>query len=806
MAALASPTDSRAAQPLLPPRLPGPLFFFQGLDEPASAIPIAKRLGLNAIQIRIQPGEDLGDKLKSARQLISQARAAGLRVVVQLATNLGLEQRITPSDADYWRQCRAFITQTVSALADLPIDAWQTDDFLEKAIRYDDAHFRRFLLSRYGRPEAAAKAWGVEAVDLAGITQKRAEQLDDDQPYSVGRPSVDVADFRAWAFSEIMRRWAELIWAADPNPRPIITGRLSLYRSFLCVPDCYAALVPAIRPDVFEPDPVAGLIHAVDMARRSGKFDVIPSIYMPLPGSPLYNRETLRRWILLAAAHGARGFALEDWQRFVTIRPDSISPPQPRDQKLIAVQLRNLELWLEGLTRPDLFTIRARPTYAFIWSPYAGGFEVFGVPTYGFLRGLSETEPSRLFFAFRRGCRFGTADFLGPADVALADLDRYGAIFAPLALSLDDPARNALEAWAADGGLLVADIGLGMAQASWKHIPPPLQALTGVASIDRFVPTVADFQVCALSDLLPLPLNARSAGLPAHVQGAAPATARAARAIRGLAGYFDPLPGTQLLAIASTLPKAPGAGRVVCGIAASKHLSGGGVFASFPLWANWRTDGPLFAAFHSAACCRRASYCLLGGFWPGPADLVPTDRGCVLASVSKRTELIECVALGAGDQLHAGAVCETSAQWRMPDGSRTGDVRMLVALPPLSLVRLERRPVAVRPYEESCTARILAYGPRMATIRIYGSKPRIRLHRGRLRIQRGGPCRARVIISDGTYPVRPASRHAVRIQSDAGKRQLTVVADTAGRIEFDVAGRDLTITIAPAPAGAAVGR
>lgn len=771
-----------------------PLFFIVGLQG-EGAEETAKSIGFNAIAYRLP--YDAPRKLDAIREELATIGQNGLKVVVQLPTCFGLEQRIDLESRTYWQTLESYVSAVVQALRDLPgLAAWQTDDYLERAIRYSDPELAAFLEERYGTLSALNTAWGTDFSDWRQVTREAALSADDDHPWGIGAPSVDVADWMAATFERVMERWAAAVRRHDPVT-PLMTGRISLYRSLASVPTSYDVVVPAIRPDVWEDDPVAGNVHMVDMARRGGRFDVIPSLYVPLPPSPLYAQGAVTWWALEAAAHGARGFCVEDWRRLTTVAPEGEGQPRPLEPSRVQQRLDVLARQLGAIAQPKVFSVRPRPNYAFLWTPYAGGLEAFGVPGYGYLDKWSPGEPGWLFWAFRRGCAFGVADVLTPRDIPTARLDRYGAIFAPHALSVPEPIAQMLADWVEGGGALVADIGLGMYQSGdWRAVPTPLAAVTGLSRLLGGAVVSGNWQVTRASNLTPLlPAGARPRGIAGQRTGVAPATERRPRAFDSWMAYCAPPLDVETIAIADTRASTDGRTRVVAGIFGHHHGQGAGIYATFRLWERWDPADPLFAAFCEPLCGFRASYRLAGGFFPGDTSLAATEDGAVL--VARRGGVREVLAMNADDTLHLGAYCYTSAAARAPDGRRSGDVILYAETPAGGLLVLTKAPVAVHPYAGGCLCRLDQYDAEGLQLTLYGEPAGIVLG-DKISIRRPVASQVRVVVGDGPYKVAPGSLHSLTLQ-DKGQTPATqtIRADSTGHLDFSLWAKETVVVVKP---------
>lgn len=787
-----------------PPRLSEPLSFCIGLQGPGTA-EIIRRLGLNALQYRLPL--DAPRRLEEIRRDLAEASAAGLRIVLQLPTALGYEQQIRLGFKDYWRELEQYLRAVVPALKDTPgLAAWQMDDFVEKAVNFDDAELREFLADRYGSLDGLNAVWESSFRDWNQIGRAVALASDEKAPWGLGQASIDVADWQVAVQREILARWAAALRRWDDS-HILMAGRISLYRTFLAVPSSYDVLMPAIRPDVFEDDPLTCNVHAVDMARRGGRFEVIPSLYIPLPPSPLYQEGVVREWVLEAASHGARGFALDDWRRLTTYRLVGQDTVVPLEEGRVGERVDFLGDLLRDLT-PGVFGVRPNPCYAFLWTPYAGGLEAFNVPAYGYIEDWSEVQPTRLFVAFRRGCTWGTPDYLAPEDVPLVDLDRYSAVFAPQALSVPEPAQQALADWANKGGVLVADVGLGVSQTgSWHVLPDTLAAVLGLPELYSGGMLVGTWQVTRAHELLPdLKPGERPVGsVDAKQPQVAPATERRPTAVKGWGAYALAGPAVTAVGIVDVRPVPGRTGRGIAGVFAHPYGAGGGIFASFRLWERWEPGDPLFAAFHGSLCRRHARYALSGSFWPADVSMVPEVDGVAL--VSHQGAIVEVTALAADDALYSGAYCLASAEARLPDGRRSGDVSLLVEAPPRSLLRLRRQAVSVRPYIGSCLSRVRLVGPAALEILAYGADPVLQQRRQGVEVLQTAAVTVRVLVGNGTYRVEPGSRHRVTMTMARGASQsFEVTADAGGHLDFDVVAQKTTILVEPLAAiGAATG-
>ncbi len=680
----------------------------------------------------------------------------------------------------------------VPALRDVPgLAAWQTDDYLEVAIAYSAGDLQTFLEQRYGTAEALNGAWGTKFAGFGAITRDAALASDAGEPWGVGPASVDVADEQVDVFGQIMARWATAIRRYDPRT-PLMTGRISLYRSLASVPPSYDVVLPAIRPDVMEDDPLTGNVHEVDLARRGGRFEVIPSLFVPMSPNPLFYAGAAQYWAMEAAAHGARGFAIEDWTRLISSATEGRPEPRPLEPRRVDERIAVLGRQLGPVASAAVFGQRPRPNYAFLWTPYAGGLEVAKVP------GL------RLSGHVVAG-RAGDAVLPLPARVRVRDGGRADAGGSggdgPGPVRGDPGAAGAVDAatggdgaggLVASGGLLVADVGLGMYQGGgWLSIVPPLSTITGLARFADGAMKTGPWQVVRGSALIPgLPPGAEARGVPVERRGVASATERKPRPYEGWLQYCAPPPDVETIAIADTKPTADKKGRLVGGIFGRRHGEGGGVYASFRLWDKWDPTDPLFATFHDSVCARRASYRLAGGFWPGGASLAVEEDGAVI--VTRGAGTVELMALAARSALYEGAYCYTDAG--------IGDVDLLLDAPGGGLYHLRRMPMAVRPYGGRCLAKVELVGPKALQVMLYGDQAQVRQGPTGVKILRPLANDVQVVVAGGSYPIAPGSAQRVTVAEEGRKTvQQVVTADSAGRVDLTVRAHRTRLTLEPAP-------
>jgi hypothetical protein len=427
----------------------GPFTFCYGLERGGDPGVFAQ-LGLNTLYIDLQPS-DIGD-LAPCRQMIREAQRKGLKVIIGLPTCLTAGYRVSPWDDKYSGSVSELITHVVNSLKDEQgLTAWATGHALEKSISYTDADFRLYLQKGYPTLEALNASWGTQFGFWNVISMQVARETDAGRPFKVGRAAIDLADYQARAYHDVMVGWLRSIRAAD-SQRPVLTGRITLYRSLLSIPDGYDIVCVSMPPDVVESDLVSHNVQGLDMARRGGKFRVLQILRVPSTASPAYRDESLRAWIDQAALHGSVGFGLEEWPL--------LEPTYSREKRYLPAS-RRLTNAITACRDLD-FDVKPQANTAIVYSPYAEGLAVTGQPLYGYIRNLLTGEPSELAYVLRTGTRFGVVDYLSVEDLATADLNSYGTLLLPACLKLSTAAEVSLEDYVQLGGAVVGELGLGM--------------------------------------------------------------------------------------------------------------------------------------------------------------------------------------------------------------------------------------------------------------------------------------------------------------------------------------------------------
>jgi hypothetical protein len=781
MLALAPVATTQEAERRLPDE---PLLWAYGADDLGS-LPYVKSLGLNTVMLEMK-APLTPDELQRAKRTVQEAQEYGLHVIVGLPLTMHEIYSTTLANRQYVKGIGEYVREVVAALKDEPgIIGWAAGDYLERDLQVTDGEFQDYLLHKYGSVAELQAAWGVKVTSVRSITMEATPKLDDDLPFAMGMPSVDLADFQALKYREMMQFWADLVRGVTDNRGLLFTGRVTLYRSLPNVPDDYDVIVISMPPALLEPDWITHNVQGIDIARRCGKRKVIPCLRLFLPGEAgeLALIQALPEWMMEAAVHGASGLSFE-------------APPEVLGEPVVQDQWREALKWMADQPAWDS---RPRGAAAILYEPYADGFEALGVPVYGYIKGLSNREPTDLFHSFSRGTRYGGVDCLTLADLAAEDLSRYSVILAPMALNLPEEAQQRLTDYVKEGGVLLADIGAGFVQTgSWRVLPPQLAALCGITGFTEMKSMAGNLTIHQPHHVLPsLPSGAETKG---DFEGGVPGriTGPGGYAMSGWTGFAEVPSGTTplaRLAMSLTEDKKP----TFAGIVAHDVGTGTALFVTHRLWSNWLPQHRLFEAFHGDLWQRRATVELLDAKFVAPAmEICENENGSVTLYNPGRAQRIQVALYAAEHRLFEGAVCQFTSLLVGETGLRTGGVLATLDAAQHTSLRLAPTPIEVRPYDGVTTACVTSYEPERIALIVGGQGSAPAGRPGRLTISPGHPERVRVTISSGRYAVEPRSRHVVRT-SDPGESaaEQTLTADNQGRLLLELTGRDTTVEIRP---------
>jgi len=403
---------------------------------------------------------------------------------LRLPPAISLGFRCAPHDPSYIVWLRRWLDIVIPHFRNRPnLLGYALGREADEAVSYDDEGFSLFLQSRYQTLEQLSKAWQF-SINSWQVQQVAVMQADDGQsPLQYGRPSLDVALYRWVTLQNLLTLWAQEVRARDSNPQHLLfAGPLTTYRSLAVVPPIYQGVIPYISPERAEADWLAHNCHSVAIARRGGRFIVIPMLTTRLRDGRVILPEALVRWVMAAIGMGAKGVVFNNWSAVSDV-------PNVRDH--LAALIHRVQDEIPSDASPVTRT-------AILYTPFGeGALDGQGFPLYGFailpgfqtqpLR-LTWDEPASLFFSLRFN-PWGTVDAITPFELTPETLARYRVLFAPVAAYLEPEMQANLASFVASGGVVVADLGLGAFQADspFLSLPPLLRDLFGLTVISRLV-------------------------------------------------------------------------------------------------------------------------------------------------------------------------------------------------------------------------------------------------------------------------------------------------------------------------------
>lgn len=779
---------------------PVSLFWAFGLDDPADLDAYAET-GFNTVWIPL-PWREANDWPK-VDALIQGAAERGLWVILALETGRPESKkavRVTTSDGLYRQNCAARIEYLVKRFVDTPnLIAWATQDDPVLLLRDDDRAFQAFLASRYPSVGALAQAWNAPIRKLDQVTTAGVPRLDHGVPPFFARPSLDLLLYRWQEFFALESFWATAIRRFDKR-RLLFTGRLRDYKELISVPPQYNGVIPELIPGVVEADWLTHNPHGIDIARRGGTFCAYPSLSSGQAGKPA-SAAQLARWMETAVLHGASGLCLTDWK-----------PLKGADTLRQVVR----RLW-DRLRATQLMQRSPLPSAAVLYEPTGEGFIAHNRPLYGYGQRFSPGEPSDLIYTFHHGTRYGQMDYLGIDSLSRGDVDlpRYGVLLAPLALTVDEAAQQTLVRYVSNGGVLVADLGFGMAEGAkggrtMGDLPPLLQRLVGNYGVQRFITADRNMSVVVEHPLFP---SLRRGQYTRGTAGGAAFSGAMGRSRkwRDAITFGLVFPGTR---------GAAGPGAVALTI--NPVGRGYALYAPFRLWANWLVYNQLWVPFHADLLRRNAGLVLQNAganLISDTLEVAAFREAVAVNNLAGRAQLAVVDAVTANNLLLTDCVATVFGRnyplpntffgyiaprlGRTPLARLVGNEqrrpqRLYVTVPGNGLRACRMSPVEVEPSRDSCVVQLLGYGKEEVRLRVYGPRSRVEVQPdGSVKVHANRPGRARVLVYPGTYPVSANSAHAVTLTDlVAGKsQQLTTHADKNGLLTVDTHGRAVEVVI-----------
>lgn len=755
---------------------PTVLLWARGLSRPGDLDRYVE-CGLNTAYIAVPSAT--AEALATASALAAEAEARGLLVVFALAPLRGERGEDLAPDAlsqAYVEAVSAFVQGVVARLGDHPrLIAWSVEAVPPQAVAWGDEGFRAYLEEWYGSLSAVNESWGTAFASWEEITVAGVRDVDSLLPAGLGRASVDFAYYREAAYADALSLWASALRNTDPG-RLVFGGALRDYRSIISVRGDFDGLVLATYPSVAEADWDTHNVHAVDIGRRGNRFAVVQTLEV----EPGVNPARLEAWVAEALVHGAAGIAFSNW-------------PAIRASEQLQAAVRRAA---HGLAAG--FPAEPVARTAVLYQPIAGGAMRDGRSLYGYLDGMTPDQPTTLFAAARRGSRYGLLDVISLDSISAAGLRQYGAVIAPTVLYLPEEAQLALQNYVLQGGVFVADAGIGMYQAEGVMTSVP--------------PILRDFLGLQFTDLAPSPEELRAeAGWPGYLgqpgQVGEPGVAiPMGPAERGEVVDPDVQRFADILSefLSRTDVRRYLGGEFVWGagpISRVRALGRGfSVYAPTFLYEAWRPADPYFSEFHNRILGWGSDLEMVqpADLWPPVSLAAYSDYSVAIASPE---------GLGAAVVVHGGA----AQVYQVPAGAMRvanpeEDDRVELLLPAAPLVRAQPLPVFVRPLDPEAVATVVVreYGPQRVELLIYGTEAWATLRGGEVVVSGGAATQLQLEVGSGAYLVAPGAVHRVTIEEEVGRRrraerEVMPSAETA-TLRVTETIRAARVVIEPAPA------
>lgn len=775
---------------------------------------------------------------EALNQLLAETHRRGLRLVLGLETVGGVRKqkkgwkgRVDPADEEYRREAKEWIQGIVGKFKGTPhLLGWGVQHRPEETIEFSEQGFRTALAAEYGDPARLGRVWGIPLRAWEEVRVTHLVATDDNQPAGFGLPALEWARYQHHAFRSLLEFWAQCIREVDPD-HLLFTGRLERYRSLIGVPEQYAVIVPSMDPVRAEPDRDTHNVHGVDIARRGNRFAAVPVLLSGGGGQNVEGRE-LQQWTLAAFVHGAAGVAYSDWE---ALRRN----PSRRE---------GVRQGWEWAWKTELCSGRSTPTVAVLYEPFGAGDRMKGQALYGYEAGLVEDEPCGLLAAFKLGMKFGQIDVLGLEDLLQVPLHRYGTLLAPAAFDVPLGAMKRLQDFVSEGGVFVADLGLGCYQRrgrltgmSWE-----LREILGV----REVPLVTWFegspttpakkgreerekayrealQRAGVRQQKPGNWRCQEAHplFPSIAPRAYTSGRREGGAFKGWQAFVVPFPETVRFGRITDYTD-PNTGRNwFCGVTVHRYGLGYGVFGSVFLWRDWRPGFLLYDEFHRDLMRNRATLEVANSvsLFPLPVEFARHEDRLVIyyrgeesiTAVVRWDDLDRALYPGALNYL-AWKVAdlpgwvELAAGYLPPSAATFTFTNLLfLRVPPQTLLVLPPLPLRLTPQGLNIAAQVLEYGAERVVLDVWGEEAPVRpnLQAG-WQVSGGRKTQAVLTVDSGLYPVCPGSRHRVEIASQPTRRSVReqfLLADSQGRLTLQTEFRRDRITVQPASPAAPSG-
>jgi len=547
---------------------PQVLLWARDLQDPQD-LPAYKRAGFTALYIGITASDE---SLARVKTLLAAAQGDNFPVIVGLdarAAQINVDGAavisVNPASSAYQVGVQSFLGQVVGELGNHPqIIAWIIENLNADRLAYSTGDYRFWLQNQYQNIGELNTAWGTDFADLQQITPDTVGEVDAALPGGLGRAALSVGLYHKSRYRDLLDLWAGSLRRLDQRWLIILGGQPD-FRSLMVPAEIFAGQVAgAYLPRFAEAGGWQG-IEAIDMARQDNRFAAFAfaDVRSGVSGGTLYD------WVGQALVHGAAGLGLDNWES-IKGNADLLSALSKINDRFI---------------KTGAFPQTPQADTAFIYTPMAGG------AGYSFSPQPASAEPGILFSTFARGTRFGLVDYLCEETLPQADLRRYTTIFAPLAFTVYRDSQTSLANYVQGGGTLLVDWGFAVYDSGSLHyLPDGMSRLFGVGSIGAYTRTPLDIAVISPDELFPsLPFQAMTSG---QDEGSAFSGLVGDTRIMGEAKRF-----MTIYAYAAYAPS----------IVINREGEGHALFASAPLWENWRRGDNLFQEFHYDLLSRNPS-------------------------------------------------------------------------------------------------------------------------------------------------------------------------------------------------------
>ncbi len=749
---------------------PTVLLWAQGLED-AKELASYAAAGFNTLAV---PITSVSEKpLATAFDLASAGEEQGLLVLGVLAPQKlvdaeGEEVACDPLLDAYPEAVQAFVQQAVAGFGRHPrLIAWVIALDPETVV-WGDAGFQQFLQGAYRGIDDLNASWGSNFAEFEAISCDAVRALDASRPGGVGRASVDYADYRQKTYADAVAVWTAALAKADP-PRLELVGGLTDYRSAIGLEKNLDGLVMETTSRHAESDYATANVHAVDLARRANTLLAMQTLDVSTAPAPTQ----LRNWINLALLHGASGVQLAPWS-------DLADAEELRDTvKQAAAQF----------AAGGRFPLTPTPRTAVLYEPYAGGEMRGRKSLYGYLDGLTEQEPSTVFYTVRNGSRYGLVDVLSLDTLSEADLSQYGALLVPMAFYLPDKAQAALHQFALQGGVLLADAGVGMyqAQGTVGSLTDILRETFGVQDVleEKEEESPVKTMEVPADPTAPLP-SVGGATRPRTQQEELLALLHEVQEMLGEPNV------SEKLGLDYNDENTPGM--------RSRELGKGvAIYAPLFLYDQWDAESDSYAQFHDR---------LLGwqpdlrigepdGLWPPVEATCSKDGAVTLVTAGGVATALRCY--GMGNQLFQvpqGAV-------RVWDPSADEPVELLFPGDPLATATPV--PIIVTPQEEgtSATVALRRYDATGLVLALHGTEAVASPSEEGVVIRGGSPTPLEISIGNGAFPITPGQSYRIVVEENGRSvADYTAMPDRESRsLLVQGSFRSGQLTITPAAAG-----